>query len=94
VKGSSEARSVFRKLSNATDHFLNLSVEYLGYVPCDNSVPEAVKKQHLLADIFPSSKAARCLVSIAKKLCRERPGPYESGTMKFFSKAIVDRDGK
>lgn len=94
VKTSNEARSVFRKLSNATDHFLNLSVEYLGHVPCDNGVPEAVKKQHLLADIFPSSKATRCLFSIAKKLCQERPGPYESGTMKFFSKAIVDRDGK
>jgi flagellar biosynthesis protein FlhG len=94
VKSSNEALSVFRKLSNATDHFLNLSVEYLGYVPCDNSVSEAVKKQHLLADIFPSSKATRCLFSIAKKLCQERPGPYENGTMKFFSKAIVDRDGK
>lgn len=94
VKSSNEARSVFRKLSNATDHFLNLSVEYLGYVSSDNSVPESVKKQHLLADIFPSSKAARCLFSIAKKLCQEQPGSYENGTMKFFSKAIVDRDGK
>jgi len=93
VKTSNEARSVFRKLSNATDHFLNLSVEYLGYVPCDSGVSEAVKKQNLLADIFPSSKATRCLFSIAKKLCQERPGPYENGTMKFFSKAIVDRDG-
>jgi len=94
VKTSNEAQSVFRKLSNATDHFLNLSVEYLGYVPCDNGVPEAVKKQHMLADMFPSSKATRCLFSIAEKLFQERPEPCESGTMKFFSKAIVDRDDK
>lgn len=93
VKSSNEARRVFREIRHETDHFLNLSVEYLGYVLCDNKVSEAVKKQHLFANIFPYSKATRCLVSIAKKLCQEGHAPYESGTMKIFSKSIVDNNG-
>ncbi|NIA11266.1 MAG: AAA family ATPase [Nitrospiraceae bacterium] len=34
VTGSNEAKRVYRRLSNATDHFLNLSIGYLGYILC------------------------------------------------------------
>lgn len=92
VKNAAEAREVFNKLSNATSHFLNLSIEYLGYVLDDHSVQDAVRRQRALAEVYPGSRACRCLTSIARRLCRTQPGGYEAGSIKFFWKSIVDRD--
>ena len=91
AKNSNEAREVFLKVSNATSHFLNLSIEYLGYVLEDVRVTEAVRQQKALAEIYPDSRASKCLQSIARKLCRLQPEFCESGSLKFFWKSIVDK---
>jgi flagellar biosynthesis protein FlhG len=91
VKNSSEAREVFLKVSNATSHFLNLSIESLGYVLDDTQVTEAVRRQRALAEVYPDSKASKCLQSIARKLCRLQPEAGESGSLKFFWKSIVEK---
>ncbi len=92
VKNSNEAREVFQKLSNATSHFLNLTVEYLGYVLEDTKVPEAVRRQKALAEIYSDSRASKCLQSIARKLCKLPPGFVDSGSLKFFWKSIVEKE--
>jgi flagellar biosynthesis protein FlhG len=91
VRNSSEAREVFLKVSNATSHFLNLSIDYLGYVLDDTRVTDAVRRQKAVAEIFPDSRASKCLQSIARKLCKLQPEFCESGSLKFFWKSIVDK---
>ncbi|MEA1897248.1 MAG: MinD/ParA family protein [Bacteroidota bacterium] len=78
VSGSNEAKEVYRRLSNATDHFLNLSVEYLGYILRDKTVYEAVKQQSMLVELAPNSKASKCLFAVAEKLYKERPEDYKN----------------
>jgi len=78
VSGSNEAKEVYRRLSNATDHFLNLSVEYLGYILRDKTVYEAVKQQSMLVELAPHSKASKCLFAVAEKLHKERPEDYKN----------------
>jgi flagellar biosynthesis protein FlhG len=92
VRHTSEAREVFLKVSNATSHFLNLSIEYLGYVLEDAKVTEAVRRQKALAEVYPDSRANKCLQSIARKLCRLQPEFRESGSLKFFWKSIVEKE--
>ncbi len=92
VKNSHEAQEVFTKLSKATEHFLDLSIEYLGYIIYDEKVTEAVKQQKMFTEIYPYTHASKCLSSIAKKICREKPEKYNLGSMKFFSRAIVGVD--
>lgn len=91
VTGPNEAKEVYRRLNNATDHFLNLSVEYLGYILCDKTVHEAVKQQTMLVKLSPHSRASKCLFTVAEKLCQERPEDYESGTTKFFGGTNANR---
>ncbi|HSD95427.1 MAG TPA: MinD/ParA family protein [Syntrophales bacterium] len=91
VRNSSEARDVFLKVSNATSHFLNLSIDYLGYVLDDTRVTDAVRRQKAVAEIYPDSRASKCLQSIARKLCKLQPEFSESGSLKFFWKSIVDK---
>jgi flagellar biosynthesis protein FlhG len=92
VNHSNEAREVFLKVSNATSHFLNLSIDYLGYILEDARVAEAVRKQKALAEMYPDSRASKCLQSVARKLCRLQPEFSESGSLKFFWKSIVDKE--
>jgi flagellar biosynthesis protein FlhG len=92
VRSPYEARDVFSKLNNASEHFLNLKIEYLGYVLHDERVTEAVRRQGALVELYPHSQASKCLFTIAEKICHEQPVNVNSGSIKFFSKAIVDRD--
>ncbi|MDD2670951.1 MAG: MinD/ParA family protein [Syntrophales bacterium] len=91
VKNPGEARDVYRKLSKAVEHFLDLSIEYLGYILYDEKVTDAVKQQRVLAEVYPSCQASRCLLTIAEKMNHEQPANYNCGSLKFFSKATVDR---
>jgi flagellar biosynthesis protein FlhG len=92
VRDQAEARDVYERLSNATDHFLNLTIEYLGYVLLDEKVKEAIKQQRALAEIFPNSPAAKCLAKIAEKIYSETPEEDETGSIKIFWEKIIDRN--
>ena len=89
VKSPGEAREVYLRLSAATDHFLNLTIEYLGYVLHDEKLQDAVKQQKAMAELYPDSPASKCLQIIAGKLCRERPENDGGGTIEFFWESVV-----
>jgi flagellar biosynthesis protein FlhG len=91
VKDPAEGKEVFKRLSHATDHFLNITIEYLGYILYDEKLPEAVKRQKALAELHPYAPASKCLVSLAEKLGTEEPPiSDEQGSIKFFWDNIID----
>jgi flagellar biosynthesis protein FlhG len=92
VKNQTEAKEVYARLSQATDHFLGLAIEYLGFVLHDEKMQEAVRRQQVLSELHPYSQANKCIVNIAEKLCREKPVTDGSGHLKFFWEQIIDRD--
>lgn len=89
VRDKGEAKAVYQRLSKAVDHFLNLTVEYLGFIPFDENVHQSIKKQRLIVELFPSSKASRHIVGIARKLLQEKTVASDNGTIKFFKRAII-----
>jgi flagellar biosynthesis protein FlhG len=91
VHNSAEAEEVYGRLSHATDHFLNLTIEYLGFVLLDNKVIEAVRQQKAVTEIYPDCPASRCLSEIAEKICREIPVQDEDGSIKYFWESVVGR---
>ena len=90
VKSSAEAKEVYQRLSQATDHFLNLTIEYLGHVLYDEKLSAAVKLQKPLAELYPQTPANQCLKAIAEKICQEKPENDGAGSMEFFWENIVD----
>ncbi|MEA3486379.1 MAG: MinD/ParA family protein [Thermodesulfobacteriota bacterium] len=88
---SNEAGRVYTRLSNATNHFLDLPIEYLGYIPHDQNVPKAVKKQKLLVESFPDSKASKSMSDIVEELCLKQPKDHEDGTIKFFDRSATNK---
>ncbi len=93
AKSATEAKEVYDRVSRATDHFLNLTIEYLGFVLLDEKVREAIRQQKAVAEIFPNAKASRCLAEIAEKISSETLDEYdENGSIKFFWESIIDKD--
>lgn len=91
VKNAAEGKETYARLSHATDHFLNLTIEYLGHIVLDDKVNAAVRRQKAFAEIYPECPAARCLGKIAEKISSETMEEYENGSIKFFWENILNK---
>jgi flagellar biosynthesis protein FlhG len=92
VRSALEAKEIYNRLSHATDHFLNLTIEYLGHVLLDEKVKVAVLQQKAVAEIYPNSSATKCLIKIAEKICGEIAQDDGDGGVKLFWESIIDRN--
>jgi flagellar biosynthesis protein FlhG len=67
-ENENEAFETFAKLKHVSDTYLNLELDYLGFVFDDPLVSKAVKEQVPFTKLYPKSKATRSLVSVAHNL--------------------------
>lgn len=68
ARSDKEAFDTFRKLAIVADKFLNLSVDYLGYLPYDQHVKDAIIAQKGFIAMYPNSNFAKKLANIGKKM--------------------------
>ncbi|MFQ5672369.1 MAG: MinD/ParA family protein [Nitrospinales bacterium] len=72
VKSEKEALEIFRHLAAVTDRFLpGVLVDYLGYILFDENVRKAVRKQKPLFELYPHSRAVRCIDELSGKIVIE-----------------------
>jgi len=80
-----EAIAVFRQLSLVCDQFLGtLSLDFLGHIPYDKKLIQAVRNQRLVTVLFPETAASRMFFKIAQQLDDNKPEPTTDGNIKFF----------
>ncbi len=65
---SSEALEVFKRLHVVTDKFLNIALDYLGFIPLDSAIQRAVRSQQTVVTFEPDSRSARCFNDLALRL--------------------------
>ncbi len=88
VQNEMEAKAVYQRLSMAMGHFLNLGVEYLGFIPRDDKLADAVRIQKPLVAAWPSSPASRSIREIARRLCNEETDHEGIGGLRFFWESV------
>jgi len=88
AKGANEAKVVYHRLSVALGHFLHIGVEYLGYIPEDEKMADAVRCQKPVSILWPSSPAAKSFKLLARTLAEEEVEAEEGGGIKFFWESI------
>ena len=77
-----EARRTADALINSTRAFLDAVPEYLGGIPRDPRVLDAVRRQENLLVLFPQSHAAAAMIAIARKLHRRIPALAENAKVR------------
>jgi flagellar biosynthesis protein FlhG len=85
AKGAAQAKNVADRMINITGQFLNLKVEYLGFIYDDVSVPHAVLRQKPFMVVDPKCKASICVQHIVERMDRNRSGE-SSGFGGMFKK--------
>lgn len=89
VKSVTEGKKVAERVINIASQFLNLKVDYLGFVYDDIQVSQAILKQKPFIIIDPNSKASICIKHIVGRL--EKVEYKEGGGLKKFLSRLVGR---
>jgi flagellar biosynthesis protein FlhG len=89
VKSVTEGKKVSERVINIASQFLNLKVDYLGYVYDDPQVSQAILKQKPFIIVDPDSKASICIKHIVGRL--EKVEYKEGGGLKKFLNRLVGR---
>ena len=84
-----EGRRLYEKLARATSRFLDVTLQFVGIVPYDDYLRQAVKKQSAVVACYPRSKSAMALMHLARQTAhwpaRREPG----GHLEFFVERLV-----
>jgi flagellar biosynthesis protein FlhG len=86
VKSVTEGKKVAERVINIAGQFLNLKVDYLGYVYEDPSVQQSVLKQRPFMASDPKGKASICVQHLAGRL--EKIEVKEGGGFGNFIKRL------
>ena len=57
ARNAGDARDVFQKLSLVSDRFLEVAVDYLGYISMDDYLPMAVSEQKAVVESYPFARS-------------------------------------
>jgi len=89
VRSEQEGRNVFAKLTTVTDRFLDVTLQYVGSIPYDESVRKAVQKQQPVFRAFPRSKSALAFAQLATKVSSWPVLSAPRGHLEFFVERLV-----
>ena len=92
VKNENEAKKAYKKLFMAVEKFLRVKLKYIGYIPNDPIVNEAILEQKAFVDMFPSSEISRKVVSLTKNLDSDFFDFRVKGGIQFFFKELLEQE--
>ena len=89
IRREGQALEIYRQLLRVVERFLgSISLNFLGGIPFDRQVSEAVKAQKPLLALCPEAAASRAIRRIAKELEEINIRPFEGG-LQFFGRKIM-----
>jgi flagellar biosynthesis protein FlhG len=89
VDSSAQGRALFDKLARVCDRFLGLTPSYLGHVPYDEYLRQAIRRQTTVVEAFPSSPAARAFRQLAQAVTAWSPAAGARGGIEFFMERML-----
>jgi flagellar biosynthesis protein FlhG len=91
ARSQAEADRIYRHLAIVVDKFLgSLSLDYIGWIPYDKHVPEAIRNQQTVLDRHPESPAGKSFVKVADRLIGLQERASFDGDVRFFWRKILD----
>ena len=94
VDSEAHAKEIFHKMSLVCEKFLNVKLDYLGYILKDEQLIDAVRKQRPVMDLHPYCKASRCIHHICNTLCNIDSGNKGQSGFKRFLNRLFGKEKK
>ncbi|TKB66584.1 MAG: MinD/ParA family protein [Nitrospira sp.] len=89
AKSQREATQTFHKLDIAAERFLNIGLEYLGFIPLDDYLPMAVIEQKAVTERFPCAPSSRAFVELAKHVAEWPVPQHPKSTVQFLWQQLI-----
>lgn len=85
-----KAKSVYRHLCNVVARFMgNISIDYAGFIPVDNRLPEAVRRREPVNCCYPDAPSSQSFNTLARYLLSRKPERSNDGNIKFFWQKLM-----
>jgi flagellar biosynthesis protein FlhG len=90
AKNETEGLRVYGHLSSVTERLLNVSISYLGVVPFDYHLQQAVKQQKAVTELFPNCPGSRSFHRLAKRIAAFCIFPTLIGNRKSSCQPLIN----
>lgn len=84
VRNNNEGLDVFEKLTMVSGRYLDISIDYLGSVPFDRKMHEAVREQQVIQELYPDHKVSKAFAELAESLDDTPTQDKPKGNLQFF----------
>ncbi len=84
VRDEAEGLALYKRMSDVSEKFLNVSLDYKGSIPIDSALRRATKTQQLVIESAPYSPSSLGIKNVAKQLNNLSDIEEIHGGMKFF----------
>lgn len=84
VKDVEHGRRLYSKLAHVAENFLDISLGYVGSIPNDEKLKEAVRAQTPVITAFPQSPSGIAFQSLGNRISNLPRLPAASGYLEFF----------
>ncbi len=94
VYSNRQGTELYNKLSLAANHFLDASLSFLGIIPQDERLRQAVQKQRAVVASYPSSPSATAFRKVAGHV-ENWPGAQKAGgQLEFFVERLINYENE
>ncbi|MDY0389336.1 MAG: MinD/ParA family protein [Desulfobulbus oligotrophicus] len=94
IKSEEEALDVYRKLTMVANRYLDISIDYIGSIPRDRLMIDAIRKQQTLVQLFPDCRTSHAFKALAKTVAQEPQTIQPKGSIQFFWKRLLEFNAK
>lgn len=84
-----EGLAIFRRLSDVSQRFLCVSLDYKGFIPVDSNLRAATKSQQLILQSNPKAPSSYAIKMLGEKLSGYAAMNKVKGGMQFFWEQLV-----
>lgn len=89
VQNEQEARHLYAKLNHVAGLYLDVNLNMAGYIPTDESLRKAVRKQKAVFKMYPSSPSSIAFKNLARKINQWPVPDKASGQLEFFVERLI-----
>jgi len=90
ARTTQESKDVYRKLTMVSNQFLNISIDYCGFIPQDDYLRMAVLEQKSVVDFYPQAKSSVRFVALAEQILRWPVSDVPKGNVQFLWKQVLN----
>lgn len=84
VKDVEHGRRLYAKLAHVAENFLDISLGYIGSIPADERLRDAVRQQKAVIQSAPQSAAGVAFQALGTRICSLPRQPVSTGYLEFF----------